>query len=40
MSDLLFATNNQHKLREIQEILGSDFRILSLIRSAVALMIR
>jgi XTP/dITP diphosphohydrolase len=30
MSDLLFATNNQHKLREIQEILGSDFRILSL----------
>jgi len=30
MSDLLFATNNQHKLREIQEILGNDFRILSL----------
>jgi len=30
MSDLLFATNNSHKLREIQEILGNDFRILSL----------
>jgi XTP/dITP diphosphohydrolase len=30
MSDLLFATNNQHKLREIQDILGHDFKILSL----------
>jgi len=30
MSDLLFATNNSHKLLEIQEILGNDFRILSL----------
>jgi XTP/dITP diphosphohydrolase len=30
MPDLLFATNNQHKLREIQEILGNEFRILSL----------
>ncbi len=30
MSDLLFATNNQHKLREVQEILGGSFRILSL----------
>jgi len=30
MSDLLFATNNHHKLREIQEILGHEFRILSL----------
>lgn len=30
MSDLLFATNNLHKLREIQEILGNEFRILSL----------
>jgi XTP/dITP diphosphohydrolase len=30
MSDLLFATNNSHKLREMQEILGHDFRILSL----------
>jgi XTP/dITP diphosphohydrolase len=30
MSDLLFATNNIHKLREIQEILGDDFKILSL----------
>jgi XTP/dITP diphosphohydrolase len=30
MSDLLFATNNSHKLREIQEILGNEFRILSL----------
>lgn len=30
MTELLFATNNQHKLREIQEILGHDFRILSL----------
>lgn len=30
MSNLLFATNNQHKLREIQEITGHEFRILSL----------
>jgi XTP/dITP diphosphohydrolase len=30
MSDLLFATNNQHKLREIQEIMGHEYRILSL----------
>ncbi|MEI7661144.1 MAG: non-canonical purine NTP diphosphatase [Bacteroidota bacterium] len=30
MSDLLFATNNQHKLREIQEILGHEFNVLSL----------
>jgi len=28
--DLLFATNNSHKLREILEILGPKFRILSL----------
>jgi len=30
MPSLLFATNNQHKLREIQEIMGRQFRILSL----------
>ena len=30
MSNLLFATNNQHKLREIQEIMGQEFRVLSL----------
>ena len=30
MPDLLFATNNQHKLREIQEIMGHEFRIRSL----------
>jgi len=30
MPDLLFATNNPHKLREIREIMGSEFRILSL----------
>ncbi len=28
--DLLFATNNQHKLREIREIMGTEFNILSL----------
>jgi XTP/dITP diphosphohydrolase len=28
--ELIFATNNQHKLREIQQILGSDFHLLSL----------
>jgi XTP/dITP diphosphohydrolase len=27
---LLFATNNLHKLREVQEIIGDSFRILSL----------
>jgi len=30
MSDILFATNNSHKLREVQEILGADFKVLSL----------
>ncbi|HTX87467.1 MAG TPA: RdgB/HAM1 family non-canonical purine NTP pyrophosphatase [Bacteroidales bacterium] len=30
MTDLLFATNNSHKLREIREIAGSKFRILGL----------
>jgi XTP/dITP diphosphohydrolase len=30
MLDILFATNNQHKLREIQEILGNEFHVLSL----------
>jgi XTP/dITP diphosphohydrolase len=27
---LVFATNNQHKLREIREIAGNDFEIMSL----------
>jgi len=27
---LVFATNNQHKLREISQIVGNDFKILSL----------
>ena len=27
---LVFATNNQHKLKELQEILGSEFELLSL----------
>ncbi|MEI7897543.1 MAG: RdgB/HAM1 family non-canonical purine NTP pyrophosphatase [bacterium] len=30
MTSLLFATNNLHKLREIQEIMGQEFSILSL----------
>jgi XTP/dITP diphosphohydrolase len=30
MTDLLFATGNVHKLREVQEIVGNEFRILSL----------
>ena len=30
MSNLLFATNNQHKLREIREIMGHEFNISSL----------
>ena len=30
MSDLLFATNNKHKLQEIREIIGNNYRILSL----------
>lgn len=28
--DLVFATNNQHKLQELQAILGNEFRLLSL----------
>lgn len=30
MTELIFATNNAHKIREIQEILGSSFIIKSL----------
>ncbi len=30
MTDLLFATNNVHKLREVREILGKTFSVLSL----------
>ncbi len=30
MKEILFATNNQHKLREVREILGADYRLLSL----------
>ena len=30
MTNLLFATNNAHKLREIREIMGSQVQILSL----------
>lgn len=29
-NELLFATNNQHKLREVREILGEGFTVLSL----------
>jgi XTP/dITP diphosphohydrolase len=30
MKELLFATHNQNKVGEIQEVVGSDFRIISL----------
>lgn len=30
MKQLVFATNNSHKLREVREIVGSSFEILSL----------
>ena len=30
MKELVFATNNEHKLRELREIAGEKFRILSL----------
>ncbi len=30
MKKLVFATNNQHKLSEVRQILGKDFEILSL----------
>jgi len=30
MSNLLFASNNLHKLREVQEIIGSGLQVLSL----------
>lgn len=30
MTDLIFATNNKHKLDEIQEAVGKEFHILSL----------
>jgi len=28
--DLVFATNNEHKLKELQSLLGNEFRLLSL----------
>ncbi len=30
MKELIFATNNPHKLKEIREIIGDQFRVLSL----------
>jgi XTP/dITP diphosphohydrolase len=30
MQEILFATNNQHKLREVREILGAEYTVLSL----------
>ena len=30
MKDIVFATNNQHKLEEIRRIIGDRFRVLSL----------
>jgi len=30
MKELVFATNNLHKLKEISEIIGNEFRIISL----------
>ena len=30
MKKLVFATNNDHKLRELKQILPSDFELLSL----------
>jgi len=30
MNELVFVTNNQHKLKEVREILGSEYQILSL----------
>lgn len=31
MKEIVFATNNQHKLRELQQILGNRFKLLSLV---------
>ena len=30
MKRIVFATNNQHKLQEIRDILGSDYEVVSL----------
>ena len=30
MKRIVFATNNQHKLQEIRNILGSDYEVVSL----------
>jgi XTP/dITP diphosphohydrolase len=30
MMEIVFATNNEHKLRELQQILGQQFKLLSL----------
>ena len=29
MKRIVFATNNQHKLQEIRDILGSDYEVVS-----------
>ena len=30
MHTLIFATNNEHKIKEIQSLVGSDFTIITL----------
>jgi XTP/dITP diphosphohydrolase len=33
--DLIFATNNQHKLLEVQEIIGNQFKLISLTQAGI-----
>lgn len=35
MKEILFATNNLHKLREVREILGNEYKVLSLMDVAL-----
>ena len=35
MHTLIFATNNQHKVQEIQSLVGNDFEIISLKETVV-----
>ena len=32
MREIVFATNNEHKLQELREIVGHKFNILSLVQ--------
>ena len=40
MHTIIFATNNEHKIKEIQSLVGSDFTIITLKEADDALLFR